>query len=92
MAIQTRMTASEFLALPESNLPTELIIGEVFMSPAPALNRQDDANIAQLNVLWVAPGSTCVPFEGRYLRGAPDLVVEVLSPGTARRDKKIRNR
>lgn len=41
MAVQARMTASEFLALPESSLPVELINGEVFMSPAPELNHQD---------------------------------------------------
>lgn len=32
---KTRMHAEEFLALPESNLPIELIDGEVIMSPSP---------------------------------------------------------
>lgn len=34
------MTADEFLALPESNLPIELINGEVIMAPAPIPEHQ----------------------------------------------------
>jgi Uma2 family endonuclease len=62
--------------------------GKIYVAPVDVY--LDDANVVQPDVLWVAPGSACVPFEGKYLRGAPDLVVEVLSPGTARRDKKAK--
>lgn len=115
--VQTRMTAAEFLALPETNLPTELINGELIAMPAPALLHQrallrliallqslitggelffapvdvylDDLNIVQSDALWITPNNTtCVSVEGKYLRGAPDLIVEVLSPGTARRDRR----
>lgn len=114
-ATQTRMRAAEFLALPESNLPTELIGGEVVMAPAPELRHQDvvlqigmflkgaapegttyvspvdvhldENNVVQPDVVWLAPESNCVPVEGKYLRGAPDLVVEVLSPGSTRIDR-----
>lgn len=116
MAIQTRMTSAEFLALPETMLPMELIDGEVIMSPAPELNHQnivgkvylllnslskggtvyvapvdvylDEANTVQPDVLWAAPESRCSAVAGKYLRGGPDLVVELFSPGTARRDKR----
>jgi Uma2 family endonuclease len=117
MAIQIRrMTAGEFLALPVSNLPHELIHGEEIMSPSPTGNHQrvsgrlfkligglvphgevlyapidvylDDENVVQPDILWVAENGTCVWVEDRYLSGAPDLVVEIFSPGTARRDKK----
>lgn len=47
----------------------------------------DDINSAQPDVLWVAPDSQCVPDGTKRLRGAPDLVVEVLSPSTERRDR-----
>jgi Uma2 family endonuclease len=40
MAVQTRMTAAEFLALPETNLPMALIDGEVIMSPSPTAPHQ----------------------------------------------------
>lgn len=113
---QLRMTAAEFLQLPQTNLPTELINGEVYEMPAPELAHQrivlriateiqkhiangevfiapvdvylDDLNIVQPDVLWISENSPCVPVAGKYLRGAPDLVVEVFSPGTARRDKR----
>jgi Uma2 family endonuclease len=116
MVVQTRVPASEFLALPESSLPTELLDGEVIMSPAPELNHQDivgrlymliktlapggkvyfapvdvyldESNVVQPDVLWIADGSACVSVEGKYLRGAPELIAEVFSPGTVRRDKK----
>jgi Uma2 family endonuclease len=114
-AIRARVYAREFLALPESNLPTELLHGEVIMSPAPELRHQelvfalaklieelaesgkvrlspvdvylDDENIVQPDVLWTAPDSPCRVVEGKYLSGAPELVIEVLSPGTARHDR-----
>jgi Uma2 family endonuclease len=116
MAVQVHMTAKEFLALPESNLPSEFIHGEVIMSPAPTLEHQrlfvrlfdlirrlipngevliapvdvylDDENIVQPDIFWVAAEGKCVSVEGRYLRGAPDLIVEIFSPGSTRRDKK----
>lgn len=63
--------------------------GEVFVSPVDVYF--DDPNITQPDVLWVSAHNTnCIPVEGKYLRGAPDLVVEVLSPGTARKDKKTK--
>ena len=37
---QTRMTAAEFAALPETNLPTELINGEVITPPVPGDTHQ----------------------------------------------------
>jgi Uma2 family endonuclease len=112
-----KMTAAEYLELPETNLPTELINGEVFRMPAPQLNHQDtvlqtalflkqwltdgkvyvapvdvyldELNVVQPDVLWISPDNKrCVSVEGKYLRGAPDLIIEVLSPGTARRDKR----
>jgi Uma2 family endonuclease len=112
-----KMTAAQYLELPETNLPTELINGEVFRMPAPQLNHRDvvlqtalflkqrittgkvyvapvdvyldELNVVQPDVLWIAPDNNrCVSIDGKFLRGAPDLVIEVFSPGTARRDKR----
>ena len=117
MAIELkRMTASEFLALPETTLPHELLNGEVTMSPAPTLEHQrlllrlaklvehivpngevfitpvdvylDESNVLQPDLVWVAEGSAAKSVDNKYLKGAPDLVVEIFSPGTVRRDKK----
>ena len=119
MAINTRMTAAAFLQQPETNLPVELINGEVMMSPTPVPAHQravgrifklldslipdgevfvapldvylDEANVVQPDVMWVAEKSACTILDS-YVQGAPDLVVEVLSPSTARHDKSTKFR
>lgn len=113
-AAGTRMTAAEFLELPETTQPIELLNGEILVSPSPVPNHQrtvfnvgkhvetlipngevflapidvyfDDENIVQPDVIWVAENSRCQITE-RRLEGAPDLIVEVLSPGTERVDR-----
>jgi Uma2 family endonuclease len=53
----------------------------------------DDETIVQPDVFWVSgPGSRCRLGDDGYWYGAPDLVIEVLSPGTARRDKAVKFR
>lgn len=47
----------------------------------------DDTEVVQPDIFWVSEDSdACVLIEGRYWRGAPTLVVEVLSPSTAQLD------
>lgn len=116
MAEQTniRMTAAEFFELPESNQPTELLDGELIMSPAPIPLHQrltrhlydllaklipngeiffaptdvhfDEFNVAQPDLLWIAENSRC-KVGAKYLEGPPDLIIEIFSPGTTKRDK-----
>ena len=47
-------------------------------------------NILQPDVFWLAPNSECQPIKGRYWQGAPELVVEIFSPGKARQDKSVK--
>lgn len=70
-------------ALALKSLVTE---GKIYIAPVDVY--LDEFNIVQPDVLWLAAESTCLPVEGKYLRGAPDLVVEVFSPGSISRDKK----
>jgi Uma2 family endonuclease len=109
-----RMTAREFFELPETTQPTQLLDGEVLVSPTPVPKHQrlsgrlfrlvedivphgvvfyspidvylDEANVPQPDIVWVAEGSRCRVTDKR-LEGPPDLVIEILSPGTARVDK-----
>lgn len=46
----------------------------------------DETNVFQPDVLYIAPDGVC-QVEDKRLRGAPDLVVEVLSPSTAKFDR-----
>jgi Uma2 family endonuclease len=59
--------------------------GTVFLAPIAVY--LDDDNVPEPDIVWVAANSKCVVTEKR-LEGPPDLIVEVLSPGTARRDRK----
>ena len=118
MAVQTKMTAQEFLQLPESQTFTELINGEIIVSPAPKDSHQstvfetakyverlaphgkvrlapidvylDESNVIQPDVMWNSSESQCILIEDDYWRGAPDLIVEVLSRSTALRDKRAK--
>lgn len=113
---QKHMTTAEFLNLPETSLPTELINGEVIVSPASVEEHQrtlfriarvlehlvpngevfiapldvyfDERNTVQPDIFWVAAGGACISVDGMYRKGSPDLIIEVLSPGTALRDKR----
>lgn len=49
----------------------------------------DENSVAQPDALYLAPGSRCVVEEKRLV-GPPDLVVEVLSPATVRRDRTVK--
>ncbi len=58
--------------------------GEVLISPLEVY--LDEYNIPHPDIVWVAANSICKIEESRLI-GAPDLVVEILSPSTAKRDK-----
>jgi Uma2 family endonuclease len=120
--VRIRMTAAEFMALPETSEPQELIDGEVVMSPAPKDRHQDvvgnaytllrglsgragggavrmapldvhldESNVVQPDVFWVSGESDrCRLGEDGYWHGPPDLVIEVLSPSTARFDRTVK--
>jgi Uma2 family endonuclease len=60
--------------------------GRVVISPMDIY--LDDNTVLQPDVFWVSgTDSQCRKGEDRRWHGAPDLVIEVLSPSTARRDK-----
>lgn len=121
--IKTRMTATEFLQLPETNLPVQLLDGEVITDMnAPELPHQDvvgnvfilfklkakeiggkayiapvdvyfdELNMPQPDVMWLAPDTQCEMVGTQRLSGAPDLIAEVLSPSTARIDRRSKFR
>ena len=60
--------------------------GKVWIAPVDVYF--DDSNTVQPDILWVAEGGSCVPDAGKHLRGAPDLIVEILSPDSERYDRR----
>jgi Uma2 family endonuclease len=59
--------------------------GEAFVSPLSVY--LDELNIPEPDVMWVSDANKDVVHES-HLFGAPDLIVEVFSPGTEKRDRK----
>ena len=77
----------ETLSKVKSYLINELKIGLLYNSPS-GLNF-DDGNSFEPDLLWIGPENDHCYLEndGRYWHGAPDLVIEILSPSTASNDR-----
>ncbi|MFN8418011.1 MAG: Uma2 family endonuclease [Anaerolineae bacterium] len=68
-------------------LETRIPNGELLYAPMDV--EFDEHNTPQPALFWISEGSRCVPAEnGKYYVGAPDLIVELLSPGTALQDRR----
>lgn len=66
-------------------IQTHMPDGEAMLAPMDV--HLDDENVLQPDVFWLAPDSRCVERSG-YFYGAPELVVEVVSPATSTRDRR----
>jgi Uma2 family endonuclease len=62
--------------------------GEVFIAPFTTILSNHD--VVEPDVLYVSNDRRHVLDKGDWVRGAPDLVVEVLSPSTRKRDETIK--
>lgn len=70
-------------------LMTDKISGTAQYAPMDA--HFDDLNVAQPDIFWVSSeNEKCKLGDDGYWYGPPDLIVEVLSPGTTRQDKVIK--
>lgn len=47
----------------------------------------DELNVVQPDLFWVSNDNSNCHLIDNYWHGAPDLVIEILSPGTTRRDR-----
>ena len=63
--------------------------GEVYLSPIDVHLAED--LVVEPDVLWVSPeNESCMLVNDQYWQGPPDLIVEVLSPGSLVRDKRVK--
>jgi Uma2 family endonuclease len=63
-------------------------LGEVF--PAPCDVVLSDTDVVQPDLLFVARERERILHGGDNVRGAPDLVIEILAPSTAERDRTLK--
>lgn len=90
----------EIIDMATPNLDHQLLVGKLykllsikaeglggFAVPSPMDIRLDEFNVVQPDVFIILPDSKCQIID-KKLYGAPDLVVEVLSPSTAKLDRK----
>ncbi len=61
--------------------------GEVYNAPVDVVF--DDHTVAQPDLAFIAATRSAI-IEEKFIRGAPDLVVEILSPSTRRRDVLVK--
>lgn len=62
-------------------------LGEVFFAPCDVVLSETD--VVQPDILFVAAGRRHIVGE-KFISAAPDLVVEILSPSTAERDRTLK--
>jgi len=80
------MPQHQRLVIRISRLLEELIPnGEVLISPADIYLHEE--TVVQPDIFWIAESGRCIETE-KHFEGAPDLLVEVLSPSTAIQDKR----
>ena len=68
-----------------SNFIVEHSLGEIFYAPCDVV--LSDSDVVQPDLLFVSREREHLLSGGENVRGAPDLVVEVLSPSTADKDR-----
>ena len=65
-------------------------LGEVFASPCDVL--LSDTDVVQPDLLFVSRERSDILLGGDNIRGAPDLVIEILSPSTSGLDRTLKRR
>ena len=65
-------------------------VGRIFYAPLDVLFSRFD--VVEPDLLYVSNERVPALLSGQYVTGAPDLVVEIASPGTRRRDETIKRR
>jgi Uma2 family endonuclease len=67
-------------------------LGKVYLAPLDVvLGEGEEAEVVQPDLLYISPQRQDIIAQ-KEIRGAPDMVVEVLSPSTAQRDRTLKKK
>ncbi len=80
----THQTILLNLAVPMYHFVMDTGIGRIWIAPLDVVVQQEPLRVRQPDLLFVSNKSTAVI--GQVIHGAPDLVVEILSPSNSRGD------
>ena len=64
-------------------------LGKVFAAPCDVVFSQDPLQVAEPDLVFVAKAHASIITE-KNIQGVPDLLVEILSPGTAATDRRVK--
>ncbi|MCL4461254.1 MAG: Uma2 family endonuclease [Nitrospirae bacterium] len=64
-------------------------LGEVFDAPCDVVFSQDPLQVAEPDLIFVSKAHAAIITE-KNIQGVPDLLVEILSPGTAATDRRVK--
>ena len=78
---------SRDILIPINTFVAENDLGEVFIAPCDVVLSETD--VVQPDLLFVSKERSHIINEDN-IRGAPDLVIEILSPSTAQRDRTLK--
>ena len=78
---------SRDILIPINTFVAENDLGEVFIAPCDVV--LSDTDVVQPDLLFVSKERSHIINEDN-IRGAPDLVIEILSPSTAQRDRTLK--
>jgi Uma2 family endonuclease len=83
MVISTKFTHADLLVMPDDGKRREIVDGQLFMAPLDVIF--SDYDVLEPDLLFVLNEHRSIIQD--WVRGAPDLVIDVLSPTTARQDR-----
>ncbi len=64
-------------------------LGKVFAAPCDVVFSQDPLQVAEPDLVFVSKSHSSIITE-KNIQGVPDLIVEILSPGTATTDRRVK--
>ena len=90
----TKLTYADYVRFPEDGLRHEIIDGEHYVTPSPATQHQrivrNLLHLIQSHLDTHPAGERARFLTSKNLQGPPDLVIEILSPSTRSRDKRLK--
>lgn len=91
LSIDKTWTYEDYRELPDDRKRYEVLEGRIHMTPSQTSFLMEGAQPAQPDLVFLKPGQEHLVTK-RGIEGVPELIVEILSPSTATRDRTVKMR